>query len=226
MAATICPAVLASTPEEFQTQMITVSRFAVRVHIDLADGKFASSKTIPIDQVWWPGGVRADLHVMFKRPFDHLPAMLTLQPQMIIVHAEAEGDFETFADIAHKQHIETGVALLPNTPAELLRQALPYIDHVLVFSGNLGHYGGTADLRLLDKVKQLKQMKPQLEIGWDGGVNPGNARQLMQAGVEVLNTGGFIHHAEDPHAAYMELRRAISASQRPSHADVRPNRLA
>jgi ribulose-phosphate 3-epimerase len=206
---TICPAILASDPHEFRAQMESASRFAVRLHIDVADGQFAPVKTVPVDQIWWPGGVRADLHVMYKRPFDHLRAMLALQPQMIIVHAEAEGDFEMFAHRAHERGIQTGVALLPNTSPELLSQAIKDVDHVLIFSGNLGRYGGKADLELLKKVKALKELKPQLEIGWDGGVNDTNAMALVEGGIEVLNTGGFIQHADDPHTAYMHLRHVV-----------------
>ena len=206
---TICPAILASDPHEFRAQMEGAAQFAVRLHIDVTDSVFAPTKTIPIDQIWWPGGVRADLHVMFRRPFDHLRALLALKPQMIIVHAEAEGDFEAFARRAHERGIETGVALLPGTRPELLAQAIKDIDHVLIFSGDLARYGGTADLTLLEKVKTLKSMKPQLEIGWDGGVNADNARALAEAGVEVLNAGGFIQHADDPAAAYEQLTRAV-----------------
>lgn len=206
---TVCPAILASDAHEFRAQMESASRFAVRLHIDVSDGVFAPTKTIPIDQIWWPGGVRADLHVMHRRPFEHLRPMLALQPQMIIVHAEAEGDFEMFAQRAHQRGIQTGVALLPGTPPEILQQAIKDIDHVLIFSGDLGRFGGKADLSLLQKVQILKQMKPQLEIGWDGGVNDENARTLADGGVEVLNVGGYIHHADDPQAAYQHLRKNI-----------------
>ncbi len=213
MKPTICPAVLAASPRDFREQMQHIAGFATRVHIDISDGIFAQNKTIPIDQIWWPGGMRADLHVMHKRPFDHLRSLLALHPQMIIVHAEADGDFEWFARRAHHQGVETGVALLPQTSPELLRQAIKDIDYVLIFSGNLGHYGGTADLSLLEKVKVLKHMKPQLEIGWDGGINVENARALVNGGVEVLNTGGFIQHADDPRAAYEQLVHAADSAR-------------
>lgn len=210
MSATICPTVTAGTPEEYQQQMECVARFALRVHIDVADGVFTPVKLVPIDQVWWPGGMRADLHVMYQRPFEHLKLLLDLRPQLIIVHAEGEGDFENFANTAHAHGVEVGVALKAETPVALIQNALGLIDHVLVFSGNLGHYGGQADLGLLDKVRQLKQLKPQLEISWDGGINDQNARALVEGGVDVLNTGGFIQHAADPAAAYERLVSLVS----------------
>jgi ribulose-phosphate 3-epimerase len=105
----------------------------------------------------------------------------------------------------HRHGIETGIALLQETPVEAIVPALPLIDHVLIFSGTLGKVGGTADLGLLDKVAALRQLKPQLEIGWDGGINDTNARQLVEGGVSILNVGGFIQKAADPEAAYATL---------------------
>ncbi|MEK7153566.1 MAG: hypothetical protein AAB834_06455 [Patescibacteria group bacterium] len=209
MAATICPTVLAGTPEEYHRQISRIAQFATRVHIDLADGRFAPTKTITIDQAWWPGGVRADLHVMYQNPFEHHKTFLSLAPQMVIVHAEAEGNFVPFAELMHRHGIEVGVALKSDTPVELIRPALEWIDYILIFSGDLGHFGGQADLSLLDKVKLLRQLKPQLEIGWDGGINNTNARSLASGGVDVLNVGGFIQHAADPRLAYGMLARAV-----------------
>jgi 3-keto-L-gulonate-6-phosphate decarboxylase len=48
-------------------------------------------------------------------------------------------------------------------------------------------------------------LKPSLEIGWDGGVNTSNVQQFINGGVDVLNVGGFIQHAHNPQAAYLEL---------------------
>jgi ribulose-phosphate 3-epimerase len=209
MVATVCPTVLASNAEEYQRQMERVAGFAVRVHIDLADGRFAPTKTIPLDHIWWPGGVRADLHIMYQMPFEHTQLLLELRPQLVIVHAEATGDFVSFADAAHKHGIEVGVALKPETAVDTITPALEVIDHVLVFSGNLGHFGGKTDTHLLTKVLRLKQLKPQLEIGWDGGVNDTNVATLAAGGVDVLNAGGFIHHAADPRRAYEKLEQLV-----------------
>ncbi len=206
---TICPTVTAENPHSFREQMERIATFATRVHIDAADGILTSNQLVGLDRIWWPGGVRADLHVMYKQPFKHVELYRALGPQMVIVHAEAEGDFVAFADIMHHHGIETGVALLPETPVENIKRALGYIDHILIFSGSLGHFGGTADLHLLEKVQQLRQLKPTLEIGWDGGINDQNAKQLASGGVDVLNVGGFIQRSNNPEAAYATLEGVI-----------------
>ncbi|HEX7963116.1 MAG TPA: hypothetical protein VF466_00850 [Candidatus Saccharimonadales bacterium] len=215
MAATICPTVLAGSTEEYRQQVERVAPFAARIHIDLADGRFAPTKTIAIDQVWWPGGVRADLHVMYKEPFKHAKLLLNLAPQLIIVHAEADGNFVDFAELAHQRGVEVGVALKPESMPQMIEPALPWIDHVLIFSGHLGHFGGQANTHLLTKVLYLKRQKPQLEIGWDGGINNQNAHVLAAGGVDVLNTGGFIQHAGDPAGAFQTLTHIVERAPYP-----------
>lgn len=209
MSSTICPTVTARTTEEYKQQMEQVAGFAKRVHIDIADGIFAPAKLTPIDHIWWPGGMKADIHVMYKEPFRHTRALLNLKPQLIIVHAEADGDFFHFADKLHEEGVAVGVALLPHTTVKHIEPALELIDHVLVFSGHLGYFGGKANTHLLTKVLHLKQLKPSLEIGWDGGINNRNAQVLAAGGVDVLNTGGYIHHANDPEAAYRHLQALV-----------------
>lgn len=209
-AASICPAVLATYPEEYNRQIERIAPFATRIHIDIADGVFAPNKTIAASDIWWPGGIRADVHVMHKRPAEIIDALIALRPQLVILHAEAEGDFMTVAKQLHYHGIEAGVALLPKTPVELIRPAIDIVDHVLVFSGDLGHYGGQLDLTHLEKVKQLRRMNHRIEIGWDGGVTDKNIRQLVEGGVEVAVSGGFIQKAHDPSGAYMKLKQAAT----------------
>ncbi|HSX31084.1 MAG TPA: hypothetical protein VLE99_04155 [Candidatus Saccharimonadales bacterium] len=209
MTATVCPTVTTDDPDVYKLQIEQTLTYAHRIHIDLSDGVFTGNKLMEIEDIWWPGGVRADLHVMYQRPFDHLPVLIAVRPQLIIVHAEAEGSFVKFAASCHRHGIEVGVALLPETPVETIRSALPTIDHVLIFSGHLGHFGGHADLGLLAKVRELKELKPGLEIGWDGGVNDQNAHDLVAGGVDVLNAGGYLHGARKPEDAYATLMAAI-----------------
>ena len=210
MAVNICPTITTNDPNVYARQVELTLSYAHRIHIDLADGVFTPNRLMNIEDVWWPGGVRADLHVMYERPFDHYQALMALRPQLIIVHAEADGDFLAFAAECHQHGIEVGVALLPETPVEAIQPALGLIDHVLIFSGHLGHFGGHADMSLLGKVQRLRQLKPQVEIGWDGGVNDQNARALALGGVDVLNAGGYLHGALAPKTAYLKLLAEVT----------------
>lgn len=202
----ICPTITAADARTYRVQMEQVVGFVTRLHIDVSDGEFTPNKLLGLEYIWWPGGLRADIHVMYRRPLEHLEILLGLHPQLVIVHAEAEGDFVGIAEILHHHGIEAGVALLPQTPVETIAPSLEFIDHVLIFSGNIGYFGGHADLDLLEKVKKLKTLKPQLEIGWDGGVDANNIVDLVKSGVEVINAGGYIHGAKDPLTAFSQLK--------------------
>lgn len=210
MAVSICPTITTDDPEVYKRQVEMTLSYAHRIHIDIADGVFTDKRLIDVENVWWPGGVRADLHVMYQNPLDHLEALVALRPQLIIVHAEADGEFLEFASACHQHGIEVGLAVLPETPVEAIAPAISILDHVLVFSGHLGHFGGHADMSLLGKVQKLRQLKPQLEIGWDGGVNDKNVRALALGGVDVINAGGYLHGALAPKTAYLKLLSEVS----------------
>jgi ribulose-phosphate 3-epimerase len=207
--AIICPTVTAYDPHEFRAQMDRIEPFAKRVHIDLMDGDFAPTQSPPLHQVWWPHHLQADLHLMYRRPMDYLAELVKLKPRLVIVHNEAEVHHMHFAAELHAHGIDTGLALLADTPVEHAMQIMHSFDHVLIFSGHLGYHGGTADLGLLDKVRAVREHHPDVGIGWDGGINADNARALVEAGVDVLNVGGFIQASSDPANAYAKLETAI-----------------
>jgi len=191
--------------------MERIEPFAARIHVDVTDGDFAVNKTVGLDSVWWRGNRTIDLHVMYRYPTEHSDIIVAMRPRLVIMHAEAEGNFMQFADYLHHHGIEVGIALLQRTAVGDIVPALKFIDHVLVFSGNLGHFGGEADLDLLKKINGLRELKPTIEIGWDGGINDQNAAQIAAAGVDVLNVGGFIQKAADPAQAYATLVAKVQA---------------
>jgi len=210
--ATICPAILAKDAHEYREQMERVEPFAKRVQIDLTDGVFAPSQTVSLNQVWWPENVKADLHLMYKRPENYLNYVIKLRPHMAILHAEAEGNFLEMASKLHEHGIKIGVAMLPKTHPKVIAPAYEHVDHVLIFSGHLGFYGGEANLNLTEKARVLNQHKHHFEIGWDGGVNLANARYLAKHGIDVLNVGGFIQNSDSPHDAYVKLKSVIKGA--------------
>lgn len=206
MSSVVCPTITADTADTFSFQMRRVEQFAHRIHIDLADGDFAPRKLIELDKLWWPANKFIDLHIMYRRPFDHIDLFVAQHPNLVIVHAEAEGNFIQFAETMRRHGIEVGVALLPGTDMQAIAPAMQLIDHVLIFSGNLGYQGGSrADPHLLIKARQARALKPSLEIGWDGGVNLNNARQLASRGIDVLNVGGYIQNSINPQLSYSQL---------------------
>ncbi len=204
--AVICPTVTAYDSDEYRAQVNRLMPFAERIHIDLMDGEFAPTQSPPLAQIWLPGHKVCDIHLMYHNPMEYLAQLIKLRPNMVVIHNEASVHHMHFAAELHKEGIKAGLALLSDTPVEYAEQIMHSFDHVLIFSGNLGHHGGTADLELLEKVQQVRLLHPEAEIGWDGGINDQNAAQLIEAGVDVLNAGGYIQKASDPVAAYATLK--------------------
>ncbi len=203
--AIICPTVLAEDPHSFREQIERVQPFAERIQIDLTDGSFTSSRTIDLEQAWWPYSAQADLHLMYRRPMENLQTIIRLQPNIVIIHAEAQVDHMLFAAEMHKAGIKAGLCVLKDTTIESIEKIINSFDHLLIFSGDLGHFGGKVDLKLLEKATQAKEIHPDIEIGWDGGINNENAKSLIDGGIDVLNVGGFIQHSDDPAGAYAKL---------------------
>lgn len=201
----VCPTVLATTEEEYEVQMNRVASFAPRIQIDLMDGDFAQPRSIDLEKIWWPEDITADIHIMYRRPGDYIEQLIKLSPSLVIIHAEALVDHKAFAQRLHAEAISAGICLLADTPISSVKDIIDEFDHVLVFGGKLGSFGGNADLTQLEKARQAIELKSSLEIGWDGGVNDLIAKQLSESGIDVLNAGGFIQKAEDPKAAYEKL---------------------
>lgn len=205
--AIIVPTITAENPHVFREQIERVQDFAIRIHIDLMDGVFTPNKSVLPEQVWWPESIEADIHVMFQKPMEIIDRLILLKPRMVIIHAEADVDHRLFAEKLNESGILCGVAVLADTPVSTTSSYLSMMQQILIFSGNLGHQGGSAvDLTLLDKVAQAKSISSQLEIAWDGGVSDQNVRPLLGNGVTVFNVGGFIHSSRDPKKTYQQLR--------------------
>jgi ribulose-phosphate 3-epimerase len=62
----------------------------------------------------------------------------------------------------------------------------------------------------LEKVRLIRMIHPEVEVGWDGGVNVENAFSLAQGTVDVLNVGGAINKASDPAAVYAQLESEMN----------------
>ena len=204
--ATICPTVTAYNIDEFHQQMRLVASFADRIHIDLMDGEFAPTTSPGLQDIDWPHGIAADIHLMYQRPMEHLDTLLHMKPHMVIVHNEVDVHHMHFAAELHKHDIKVGLAILQETPIEWAAQIMHSFDQVLIFSGDLGYHGGSANLELLDKVRFVQSHHPEVEVAWDGGIDKDNVEILVESGVSVLNVGGAIHSSVDPEAAYDTLK--------------------
>lgn len=208
---TICPTIDVFDTNAYKQQMNNIRSFAPRVHIDMMDGDFTPVTSPGMADIWWPHTMIADIHLMYRRPMDHIAQLINLKPHMVIVHAEAEVHHMHFAAEMHKHNILAGLCILQETPVENIKQILHSFDQILVFSGHLGYQGGVIDMNLTHKVSEIKEYYPEIEIAWDGGVNDTNIVQLQECGVTVFNVGGFIQKSDNPEKAYATLEKKLKS---------------
>ena len=201
----IVPTITTSDQAFFDQSLAKFVQFSKRVQIDVSDGSLAPTTLVPIANIKAPEGAVIDLHVMSARPSEHLAAILALRPNLCILHAEADDDLPAIFAQLKEAGIRTGVAMIKTTFPGKISELLSIADHALIFAGELGSQGGTIDMMQTEKVPLLRAIKPDLEIGWDGGANLSNVRALTHAGIDVINVGSAITQAADPAAMYQSL---------------------
>lgn len=206
----IVPTIMAETVDQLRDATVKLQPFARRVHIDISDGEFAPTFLLTPAQLFWPQGWEVDIHAMVMRPSEYIAQFIQLKPSLVILHAEAQEDIVPHLQALKQAGIKAGVGLLKTTVPVTVEAAIKEADHVMVFSGDLGKFGGTASLMQLEKVRLIKKIKPDVEIGWDGGVKVDNAYTLTQGSVDVLNVGGAISNSPAPAEAFNELVKEIN----------------
>ena len=146
---------------------------------------------------------------MAANPSQHLDTILKLNPTLCILHAEASEDLTPTFRALKEAGIKLGLALLPQTFPGTVKPYIDMVDHVLIFAGQLGVQGSPADMMQMEKIPLIRNMKPEVEIGWDGGANMSNVRALAHADLDVINVGAAISQAENPAAAFQMLVEEI-----------------
>ena len=205
----IVPSILTDNKQDYRAQVEKINVFTRRVQIDVTDGKFAPTQTLDVTNVWWPKNWQADLHLMVTNPSEHLDTVLKLNPSLCILHAEAGEDLLPTFQALKEAEIKVGVALMPSTFPGNVKQYIDEADHVLIFAGQLGMQGSPADLMQMEKIALVRNMKPEVEIGWDGGANMSNVRALAHADLDVIIVGSVISLADNPAEVFQELVNEI-----------------
>lgn len=197
-------------PHQFRAIMERVGGFAHRIQIDLMDGDFAPHHNIAPDAIWWPEGKVADVHLMYRNPADVIDSLIGLHPSMIIVHAEANGDLIDIMRRIKEADIRVGVAFLRTTDIYAYRALVEQADHVMLFGGELGGDGHGELASLEEHVSAVRDINPQVELGWDGGANESNIERIRDASVNVIVVGAALRYAASPEEEFKKLSTLAS----------------
>lgn len=208
--AVIAPCITVETLEDYDNAIQRLTPFAERIHIDVSDGQFAPINLLDPIQLHWPSDWTVDIHAMVAYPSQYIQALVEKNPSSILLHAEASEDLLPSLQFLKQSGIRAGVVLLRSTVPELVANYIEAADYVLIFSGDLGHYGGKVSYMQLEKVGLIKKLKAGVEIGWDGGAAIDNVFGLAQGGIDVINSGGAISNAADPEAVYRQMIEEVN----------------
>lgn len=203
----VVPAITEQNVEDVNAEWLKMQPFASRVHLDLMDGQFAPGTPIPISSLSWSQGWDVDMHLMYQQPMEQLAALTAMNPKpsLVVFHAEADGDLLAFAKGLKDAGIKAGLALMRSTVPSDKSDLISAVDHVLIFSGDLGKHGGKANMLQLEKVQLIHKINEEVEIGWDGGANVDNAYTLALGGIDVINVGHALADVEDPEEVYRKF---------------------
>ena len=188
--------------------------------VDVMDGHFVPNISLGLPVM---RSLRAvtdaflDVHLMIEEPEGFLAPFAEAGADLITIHQEVAPHLHRELHEIRRLGCRAGVAINPSTPAETLREVLPWVDLVLVMTVNPG-FGGQdfihAALRKVGRVRRMAAERdlPNLHVQVDGGIGPETAREAVQAGADVLVAGSSVFRGEGSVAENLRaLRRAAAA---------------
>jgi ribulose-phosphate 3-epimerase len=183
-------------------------------HLDVMDGCFVPNISfgIPvIEAIRKATKKTCDVHLMILEPEKYAEAFAKAGADILSVHIEACTHLHRNIQQIKSLGMKAGVAVNPHTPVSLLEDVLADIDLVCLMSVNPGFGGQKFITQTLQKIKQLRRMINEkslsVKIEIDGGVTLENAKEIVDAGADVLVAGNTVFKADEPVKMIAKLKR-------------------
>ncbi len=202
----VIPALLANDLEDFIRLIEQAESFADYVQIDLMDGQFVPSKSISAKELRTVRTtLRSEAHLMVKDPETYLEALKEFGSEKIVFHYEAVTEPKKLFDKLRGVGFQAGIAVNPETALYSIEGLVDSADSVLFLTVDPGFYGSKFIPEVLEKVKELKAKRPEVEVGVDGGIKQDNIDEVLEAGVDFVCVGSGIFAQADPKRSFIEL---------------------
>lgn len=184
-------------------------------HLDIMDGMFVPNISFGfpvIERIKALATKPLDVHLMIVDPDRYLERFRDTGADWLTVHYEACTHLNRTLSRIKELGMKAGVSVNPHTPVELLVDILEYADLVLIMSVNPGFGGQKFIPNSIGRIRRLRKLidsnglKTLIEV--DGGVGPNYAKQLYDAGANVLVAGNAIFKADNPLKAIEMIRNS------------------
>ncbi len=213
----IAPSILAADFGNLQrdVEMINNSN-ADWFHLDVMDGVFVPNISfgMPIIKSIASHATKTlDAHLMIVDPDRYIKTFAKLGVNYLTVHYEACTHLHRTLQAIKAEGMKAGVALNPHTNVSLLEDTIKDIDLVCIMSVNPGFGGQSFIENTYSKVEKLKEIitknNASTIIQIDGGVTNKNAKQLVEAGADVLVAGSYVFRSENPTETIQGLKNLL-----------------
>jgi ribulose-phosphate 3-epimerase len=201
----LAPSILSADFARLGQQIDEVARAgADYVHADVMDGHFVPNITIGapvVASIRRATTLPLDVHLMIEHPERYVSQFAQAGADIITVHVEASAHLHATIRLIKELGARAGVSLNPPTPLAVIEEFLPHVDLVLIMSVNPG-FGGQSFMpetlpKIADVRKILSNRELRAELEVDGGINVSNARDIVEAGADILVAGNSIFRAQE-----------------------------